>query len=75
MLLDFRNEWSGEVKEHIMWIGRERKELRISVNQMNMNKQVKRDGYLHDDLMTENTSVQLNWRFHIEKKRAVKLEG
>lgn len=75
MLLDFRNEWSGEVKEYIMWIGRERKELRILVNQMNMNKQVKRDGYLYDDLMIENILVQLNWRFYIEKKRVVKLEG
>lgn len=35
-----------------------------------MNESLKRDWYVHDDLVTENTSDWLNWRFHIQKQRA-----
>lgn len=41
---------------------------------MNMNKSVKRDEYSHDNLVTNNTSIWLNWGFHIEKQGAVKLK-
>ena len=55
---------SVEIKEHIMWIGREEGTEHFS--EPNEYEQIRKEKInLHDDLATVNTLVWLNWRFHI----------